>query len=138
MLLRLAFISSTRHLLWLSSWVLAACFFCAPVGAQTPVSVEISGLNEVLETNVRLYLSIEQQKDHPLITAGRLQRLHKKALQEISAALQPFGYYRPVVDSSLVKTDTGEWRASYAIDPGPALPIAEFNFQISTEMGQDP
>ena len=136
--LRLALISSTRHLPWLIAWMLAACFFSAAVCAQTPVSVEISGLSKVMETNVRLYLSIEQQKNHPLITAGRLQRLHKKALQEISTALQPFGYYRPVVDSSLVKSDTGEWRASYTIDPGPALPIAEFNFQISTEMGKDP
>ena len=136
--LRLALISSTRHLPWLIAWMLAACFFSAAVCAQTPVSVEISGLSKVMETNVRLYLSIEQQKNHPLITAGRLQRLHKKAPQEISTALQPFGYYRPVVDSSLVKSDTGEWRASYTIDPGPALPIAEFNFQISTEMGKDP
>jgi len=138
MVLRLALISSTRHLPWLIAWMLAACFFSAAVCAQTPVSVEISGLSKVMETNVRLYLSIEQQKNHPLITAGRLQRLHKKALQEISTALQPFGYYRPIVDSSLVKSDTGEWRASYTIDPGPALPIAEFNFQISTEMGKDP
>ena len=138
MVLRLVLISSARHHLWLIAWALAACFFSATVGAQTPVSVEISGLSQVLETNVRLYLSIEQQKDHPLITAGRLQRLHKKARQEIAVALQPFGYYRPVVDSSLVKSDTGEWRASYAIDAGPPLPIVEFNFQISTEMGQDP
>jgi translocation and assembly module TamA len=138
MVLRLALISSTRYLPWLIAWTLAACFFSAAVCAQTPVSVEISGLSKVMETNVRLYLSIEQQKNHPLITAGRLQRLHKKALQEISTALQPFGYYRPIVDSSLVKSDTGEWQAGYTIDPGPALPIAEFNFQISTEMGKDP
>ncbi len=115
-----------------------ACSFTAPVGAQTPVSVEITGINEVMETNIRLFLSIEQQKDHPLITPGRLQRLHKKAINEISAALQPYGYYRPVVDSSLVKSDAGEWRAIYAIDPGPALPLAEFNFTINPEMAQDP
>ena len=115
-----------------------ACFFTAPVGAQTPVSVEITGINEAMESNVRLFLSIEQQKDHPLITPGRLQRLHKKAIDEISAALQPYGYYRPVVDSSLVKSDAGEWRATYAIDPGPALPLAAFNFTINPEMAQDP
>ncbi len=115
-----------------------ACSFTAPVGAQTPVSVEITGISADMESNVRLFLSIEQQKDHPLITAGRLQRLHKKAIGEISAALQPYGYYRPVVDSSLVKSDAGEWRATYAIDPGPALPLAEFNFSINPEMAQDP
>jgi len=92
----------------------------------------------MLETNVRLFLSIEQQKDHPLLTEGRLQRLHQKAVQEIVTALQPFGYYRPVINPSLVKSDAGEWQATYVIDPGPALPIDEFNFSINPEMGQDP
>ncbi|MBT8434889.1 MAG: outer membrane protein assembly factor, partial [Gammaproteobacteria bacterium] len=106
--------------------------------AQTVVNVEISGIDEILEANVRLYLSIEQQKNHPLISDGRLRRLHKKADAEISAALQPFGYYRSTISSSLEKSESGEWQASYNIDPGPALRIAEFNFAISEEMGQDP
>ena len=109
-----------------------------PASAQTPVTIGISGIEPTLEQNVRLFLSIEQQKNHPLITAGRLQRLHKKATQEISAALQPFGFYRPKVDSSLVKLDSGEWQASYSIDPGPPLLIGEYHFFISAEMSQDP
>ena len=64
--------------------------------------------------------------------------MHKKAVDEISAALQPYGYYRPVISSNLEKSETGEWQASYNIDPGPPLRIAEFNFVISEEMGQDP
>jgi len=138
MLVGAATSSSRKCVIQLILVALCACFFTAPAGAQTPVSVEITGISEVLETNVRLFLSIEQQKDHPLITAGRLQRLHKKAIDEISAALQPYGYYRPAVDSSLIKSDSGEWRATYAIDPGQTLPIAEFNFTINPEMAQDP
>ena len=130
--------SSRKCLIRFILAALGACLFTAPAGAQTPVSVEITGIDKLLETNVRLFLSIEQQKDHPLITEGRLKRLHKKAIQEISAALQPYGYYRPAIDSSLVKSDSGEWRATYSIDPGPALPIAEFNFTINPEMAQDP
>ena len=118
--------------------ILAMCFLSTTLRAQTVVNVEISGIDEILEENVRLYLSIEQQKNHPLISDGRLRRLHKKAGPEISAALQPFGYYRPTISSSLEKSESGEWQASYDIDPGPALRIAEFNFVISTEMGQDP
>ena len=118
--------------------VAALCLFSANLCAQTTVNVEISGIDEILEDNVRLYLSIEQQKNHPLLSDGRLARLHKKATQEISAALQPYGYYRPTINASLEKSDTGEWLASYEIDPGLPLPIAEFNFSVSPEMGQDP
>jgi translocation and assembly module TamA len=104
---------------------LVLCFFSSTLCAQSAVNVEINGIGKILEENVRLYLSIEQQKNHPLI-------------KEISSALQPFGYYRPTISSSLEKSESGEWQASYSIDPGPALRIAEFNFVISTEMGQDP
>ena len=115
------------------------CFFSTTLYAQSAVvNVEIIGIDEILEDNVRLFLSIEQQKNHPLISDGRLRRLHKKAGPEISSALQPFGYYRPTISSSLEKSESGEWQASYNIDPGPALRIAEFNFVISAEMGQDP
>ncbi len=138
MVSRPLFTSSGMHFIWLGLWMTAACFFSPIASAQVPVSVEITGINQTLETNVRLLLSIEQQKDHPLITVGRLQRLHQKAIEEIATALQPFGYYRPLVDPSLVKSDAGEWQATYAIDPGSALPIDEFNFLISPEMGQDP
>jgi translocation and assembly module TamA len=117
---------------------LVLCFFSSTLCAQSAVNVEINGIGKILEENVRLYLSIEQQKNHPLISDGRLRRLHKKADKEISSALQPFGYYRPTISSSLEKSESGEWQASYSIDPGPALRIAEFNFVISTEMGQDP
>ncbi len=117
---------------------LALNFLSTALCAQTVVNVEISGIDEILEANVRLYLSIEQQKNHPLISEGRLRRLHKKAAPEISAALQPFGYYRSTVSASLEKSESGEWQASYNIDPGPQLRIAVFNFSVSREMGEDP
>ncbi|MCP4875216.1 MAG: outer membrane protein assembly factor [Gammaproteobacteria bacterium] len=132
-------LSSISRVLFIRlSLVIGASLFSHISNAQVPVTVTITGIDQQLETNVRLFLSIEQQKDHPLISEGRLRRLHKKAPQEISAALQPFGYYRPAVDARLVKSESDEWHANYAIDPGPALPIAEFNFQISPEMSQDP
>ena len=101
------------------------------------VEVTISGINQELEKNVRLFLSIEQQKDHTLVGEGRLRRLHRKADDEINRALQPFGYYRPAIVSRLEKSGADAWQANYAIDPGPPLPIAAFDFTISEEMGRD-
>ena len=83
----------------LRCWLLAvmACLSSTTLMAQTNVTVNISGLDAVLEENVRLFLSIEQQKDHALMSEGRLLRLNKKAPQEIASALQPYGYYRSTV-----------------------------------------
>jgi len=106
---------------------------------STPVvKVEIVGLSAELETNVRLFLSIEQQKGHPLLSIGRIRRLHVKADQEIAAALQPFGYYRPEISGSLTEQANGEWLARYVVDAGPGLPIAEFNLDVEGEMHDDP
>jgi translocation and assembly module TamA len=117
---------------------LMACSLSVSVHAQTNVNIEIKGLEPTLESNVRLFLSIEQQKSHPLLSEGRLLRLHKKATQDISAALQPFGYYRPLIEPKLEKTGTEQWLASYSIDPGLAISIGEYNFVISAEISRDP
>lgn len=117
---------------------LLVCFCCSTSYAQIRVNVEISGIEVQLEENVRLFLSVQQQKDHALMSEGRLRRLHKKAVLEISSALQPFGYYRPEIKSALTQLADDEWRASYSINPGPALRIALFDFTISEPMANDP
>jgi translocation and assembly module TamA len=106
--------------------------------AQPVVTVNIEGIDKELETNVRLYLSIEQQRDHPLMSDGRIRRLHQKANTEIAAALQPYGFYRPEITSTLSEQKTQGWLATYVINPGPGLPIAEFNLNINGEAGEDP
>ncbi len=110
--------------------------------AQVTVKVEIKGLEKALEDNVRLLLSIEHQKDHKLMSEPRLRRLHKIAPDEITQALQPFGYYRPVIESKIVKVSgdqsSSQWLVNYNITPGEALHIAELNFTLSDEMSNDP
>lgn len=116
---------------------LLGCSFSSILFAQVNVDIEISGINKLLENNVRLLLSVEQQKRHPLMSEGRLRRLHKKAPKEITNALQPFGYYRPVIKAELTHTTSEHWRAIYTIDPGPPLLVGQFDFSISGEMVED-
>ncbi len=117
---------------------LAACFYCNTLFAQININVDIRGINAELENNVRLYLSIEQQKDSTLLSEGRLRRLHNKAPLEIAKALQPYGFYRPKISSELSQQKPEQWQATYTIDTGPPLPVAEFKLVLSEEMQQDP
>lgn len=117
--------------------VLLLCLLSPVSSAQLTIDIDITGVEKTLEDNVRLFLSLEQQKEHPLMSEGRLRRLHKKAPLEITRALQPFGYYRPEVKTELTQTSDDQWQASYRVDPGPPIPIGEFDFAISKEMGQD-
>lgn len=123
-----------RHLLLA---LLTSLYFTTSL-AQVDVNVEIRGVTGAVAENVRLFLSMEQQKSHSLLGEGRLRRLHHKAPQEISLALQPFGYYRPVIKTELTQPSPGHWRASYSIDPGPPLPVGQLDLTLSGEMGNDP
>ena len=116
---------------------LLGCLFSSTLFAQINVDIEISGINKLLENNVRLFLSTEQQSGHALMSEGRLRRLHKKAPKEIANALQPFGYYRPVIKTELTQIASEHWRAIYSIDPGTPLLISQFDFAISGEMVED-
>ncbi len=123
----------------LTGVLLCLCVLSAlPVQAQVDVSVQIFGLDKELEDNVRLFLSIEQQKNSDLLTEGRLQRLNQKAPDEISKALQPFGYYRAKVDAKLLKLKGDGWQASYDIEPGPRIPVGIFDFKLSGDVSNDP
>lgn len=105
--------------------------------AAVDISVDIHGLNGELAANVRAYLSIVQQKDNPLLSPGRLQRLHDKANDEIRHALAPFGYYRPQIDKQLEQTGTSSWHAVYNIDPGPPIRIAQIDLVLSGDINND-
>ncbi|HUV22960.1 MAG TPA: autotransporter assembly complex family protein [Gammaproteobacteria bacterium] len=118
--------------------LLMGTFISTQSWAQPVVKVDIKGIDTELETNVRLFLSIEQQRAHPLMSDGRIRRLHQKANAEIAAALQPYGFYQPEITSTLTEQEAHSWLASYAIDPGPGIPIAEFNLNVSGEAGEDP
>ncbi len=117
---------------------LMACLFSSTLLASINLNVEISGIDKEMKENVHLLLSIEQQKDHALMSEGRMRRLHKKSAQEIASALKPFGYYRSEIDAKLTQSSPGQWQASYNINPGPPLLIAKFELTISQEMQEDP
>jgi len=115
-----------------------AALISGKLSAQPLVNIDIEGIDAQMEANVRLFLSIEQQRDSALMSEGRMHRLHQKANKEIADALQPYGFYRPQIIAELTEVEAGQWRASYVIDPGPGLPIAEFLLVISGELKDDP
>jgi len=120
-------------------WIVFVLLVLASVGAsaESSVTVEVSGVSGEELDNVMLLLSIEQNKSNQELSDAWIKRLHRKAPEEIKQALEPFGYYRVTVESSLTRQDDG-WLASYRIDPGPPIRISALNFQLSGEASKDP
>ncbi|MEJ2610345.1 MAG: autotransporter assembly complex protein TamA [Candidatus Thiodiazotropha sp.] len=101
------------------------------------VTVNVKGLKSQLKDNVLAYLSIEQEKTHKSLNEARLHFLNDKAEEEIRKALQPFGYFKPVINGVLQKTKRG-FVATYDIQSGPPIRIKEIDFQVNGEGRSDP
>lgn len=101
---------------------LFAAMAMSPAWANSPVKVTIKGIQGELRKNVRAFLSIASGDVPKNPPAELVRRLNARAPDEIRSALQPFGYYQPVIHSSLKKTDD-HWQATYDIQQGPATHI---------------
>jgi len=109
---------------------------------QYVVTIYIEGIKGELLTNVLASISIEQQKTHPRLSPSQIQRLHKKAPQEIKRALQPFGYYQVKVEAQLIKpthekNHSSIFQAKYRIHLGQALKLKLVNITITGEAKED-
>ncbi len=112
--------------------------FALPLSAHAAVvRVVIEGISGELLENVRASLSIEREKEQPALSEARIRRLHGLAPDEIRRALQPFGYYRPQIESELVRKDS-TLTARYRIYPGPAVHLSEVDLRLSGAGRDDP
>lgn len=118
-----------RHLWLLSLLLLPAAAFAAPV------TVIVRGVDGELHKNILASLSIAQQKADAQLSAGQLRRLHKKAPEQIAAALRPFGYYVAAVNNNkgrglLEKRGQG-WQAVYEVAAGPPVRVDSLRVEVS-------
>lgn len=109
----------------------------AVVAAAPSVKVNLDGLSREQRTNVLAFLTIEQQRKADDLTKRRVQRYHQRAPGEIRLALQPYGYYNPVIDASL-EVDGDGWIARYNIDPGEPTLISLLDVRIEGPGEQEP
>jgi translocation and assembly module TamA len=117
--------------------VLLSIFNPGSARAALDVTVEVKGISGELLTNVLAYLSIEQQKFDPNLTDLQLQRLHQRATEEITKALQPFGYYDPRIHGSLQHSND-RWLAVYDVEPGPPVHVTSIDIRIEGAGKDDP
>ncbi|KOR29636.1 hypothetical protein TI04_08145, partial [Achromatium sp. WMS2] len=93
------------------------------------VQVEISGIDQEIKDNILAFLTLYQFRNQNGLDAERLRLLHNKAPEDIRNAIQPFGYFNPIIHSDLLSNNKG-WIARYRIELGPPVKIATVDFRI--------
>jgi translocation and assembly module TamA len=111
----------------------------APVHAaeRQRVRVKTEGVDGDLRRNVLATLSLQEARKDKKLTEEKIRRLHSRAAEEIKTALEPFGYYRPAVQSSLER-EGSTWVATYRIDPGPPVKLVDVDVQVDGPGAADP
>ncbi|MEE4284126.1 MAG: POTRA domain-containing protein, partial [Pseudomonadales bacterium] len=132
--------SVTKPVLYLIT--ISLIFFSAL--SHAGVKVEIEGLPEALEENALAYISLNAQakrlaKDDETISPDSVKRLYGRATDEIKRALQPYGYYSPLVSSELeeiVQTDQKDeaaevdFIARFSVNPGPQVVLRNVTVEV--------
>ena len=131
-----------------NGWCLAQALCLALIAAAVPsiaadtrLKIEVKLEDDDLRSNVEAHLSILAASEEsgkgqtPELTENAIHRLHKGATGEIEEALQPYGFYAPVISAALTRDDKS-WKATYAIDPGPLTRLRKVTIGIEGE-GQD-
>jgi translocation and assembly module TamA len=106
--------------------------------ASASIDVEIRGIDDQLRTNVLAYLSFERYKQRTDISADTIERLHNRVEREVQAALRPFGYYEPQVNSDVKDLEHGDWRVRIDIDPGTPVLIEKIDVRVRGPGATDP
>jgi translocation and assembly module TamA len=102
------------------------------------VTTELRGLDGELEDNVRASLSLVQAETLETVSVWRLRQWAVAAEQEIQQALQPFGYYSPVIAVRLEEpeSDGAPWRAQVEVDAGEPVRIDQMRLALLGEAGE--
>lgn len=119
--------------------ILSVLLLAGLAGPVLAARFELSGVESELADNVRAMLSLDDAMARtPLPTASRLRYLHRQAPDEIRRALQPFGYYNPVLQLEIdLEGPSEQWAAHYRVDPGPRTHIRSTQIELEGEGTED-
>jgi translocation and assembly module TamA len=101
------------------------------------VQVEISGVSDEIEDNIRATLDIVRHADREDLSEGAIRRLHARGRRQIRDAMRPFGYYHPRIEHSFEQRN-GRWVSSFRIDPGDPVVVVEVDVRILGEGADEP
>ncbi len=98
------------------------------------LTVKIEGLkgHKSALTNVQNTLSIYEFQNREAPAPLRLEWLNEQAPEEISMALEPYGFYKPSIETNL-KKEGETWIATYKINPNDPIKINDLIFEIDGE-----
>lgn len=124
--------------------LLLCCALCVSAPVLAGVDVRIHGLGSDEQDNAYAQLRLldyakgvdaSKAPDKLQYDPAEVQRLARQGEDDIRKALQPFGWYNPVISSKL-EGQAPDWVVTYEVDAGPETDIGSIDIQLNGE-GKD-
>ena len=114
----------------------AACLLLFLLLAGVPaaadeLTISVDGIGAPLLGQVEERVAAYNVSGNGRLTSRRLQQSMKSVELEAETALRPFGYYHPLITSSLTETADEKWQLKLHIDPGPPLLVTAAELDIT-------
>lgn len=114
-------------------WLGAVTLLLLPVAAAAELI--ISGVSDELERNIRGYVALAEEPCDA--EAWRIRRRYRAMEREARKALEPFGYYRATLSSTLVMGEDC-WQATLEVEPGEPVRIRAVDIDVRGGAAADP
>ncbi|MBB70784.1 MAG: hypothetical protein CMF50_00095 [Legionellales bacterium] len=112
-------------------FLLTGIFLSQLVWADVVLTYHIDGLKDPALENVQNRLKVDQATEPQPLSTQSIQTLYQRAPQTMLEAMQPFGFFKPVIASlSLSKVNDKHWVAKFKVNPGPALNITQLDVKV--------
>lgn len=107
---------------------------CAAIWTSTAsakISIDIDGVSGELKTAVLNGLELQQYVDRS-VSSVQINRLFGKASDDVSAALQPYGFYHSRVEGTIDRGDSeGDYRVHLNVTPGEPVIVHSADVSIT-------
>lgn len=105
--------------------------------AHAGVQLVVDGVDDTLKAAVISQVELSQYTTRE-VTEAQVQRLYKRAEEQASEALEPYGYYEAKVSGELKPASDGNWRVTLHVTPGEPVKITDVQVKldkVATDIG---
>ncbi|MBS0358240.1 MAG: hypothetical protein JSS53_03080 [Proteobacteria bacterium] len=110
--------------------ILTLLLFSSSTFAEGPLSFHIYGVSGKAKNNVEKRLTLATRDLKKDATTEQIQASFNKTPDSVKKALQPYGYFKPIVDAQLIRVGF-DWVGEYHIKLGPRLSITHLDFKVT-------
>ncbi len=107
--------------------MLSLCW--APWSFGLQIELNIFGVDDKIKQNIEAHLSLNQTTGDRDLTLTQIQLLHRRAHDEIQAAVQPYGYYHATIDSQIMEGPESV-TLNYSVTLNEPTLVDDINFKL--------